>query len=71
MDNQHQHGIHRLINYYFQTSTFIPSEQIDFILLALSTMFYSITQLAHAALDLGTTIHEVFELETTDLYQSF
>jgi len=34
-------------------------------------MYYSITQLAHAALALGTTIHEVFELETTNLYRSF
>jgi hypothetical protein len=37
----------------------------------LQAMYYSITELAHAALALGTTIHEVFELETTDLYQPF
>jgi len=34
-------------------------------------MYYSITQLVKAALDLGTTIHDVFELELTDLYQPF
>ncbi|CAF1393363.1 unnamed protein product [Adineta steineri] len=58
-----------------ENSTFIISylqnQQADFILLSLSAMYYSITQLAYAALALGTTIHEVFELETTDLYQAF
>jgi hypothetical protein len=34
-------------------------------------MYYSITQLAKEALALGTTIHDIFELEITDLYQPF
>lgn len=34
-------------------------------------MYYSIIQLAKAALALGTTINQIFELELTDLYQSF
>ncbi|CAF3973231.1 unnamed protein product [Rotaria sordida] len=33
-------------------------------------MYYSITQLAKAALALGTIIHDVFEVETTDLYRA-
>ena len=45
--------------------------QIDSIFIALSAMYYSITQLAKAALALGTSIHDVFELETTDTYQPF
>ncbi|CAF4220535.1 unnamed protein product, partial [Adineta steineri] len=81
LENKHQQGINRLFDQYFQqlnhdeNSTFIISylqnQQADFILLSLSAMYYSITQLAYAALALGTTIHEVFELETTDLYQAF
>jgi hypothetical protein len=81
LQNEHQQGINRLFDHYFirlnqgeKLTTFIPyaqNQQADFILLALSAMYYSITQLAHAALELGTTIHEVFELETTDLYQTF
>ncbi|CAF1333701.1 unnamed protein product [Adineta steineri] len=81
LENKHQQGINRLFDQYFQqfnhdeNSTIIVSylqnQQADFILLSLSAMYYSITQLAYAALALGTTIHEVFELETTDLYQAF
>jgi flagellar biosynthesis chaperone FliJ len=81
LENEHQQGINRLFNHYFhrlnqgeKLTTFVPyaqNEQADFILLALSAMYYSITQLAHTTLELGTTIHEVFELETTDLYQAF
>jgi len=81
LENEHQQGINRLFYHYFHRSnqgekstTFFPytqNEQDDFILLALSAMYYSISQLAHATLALGTTIHEVFELETTDLYQPF
>jgi hypothetical protein len=65
----------RLFNHYFQQfneyeklPTFVQyaqNEQADFIR-ALSAAYYSITQITHAVLALGTTIHEVFELETTD-----
>jgi len=34
-------------------------------------MYYSITELAHAPLALGETMHEVYKLKTTDLYQPF
>ncbi len=57
-----------------KTTPFVPytqNEQTDYILFALSAIYSSIIQLAHAALALGTTIHEVFELEITDLYQPF
>ncbi|CAF3244784.1 unnamed protein product [Rotaria sp. Silwood2] len=81
LKNEHQQGLNRLFDHYFhrynqgeQPTTFVPyaqNEHTDSILVALSAMYYSITQLAHAALALGTTVREVFELETTDLYQSF
>ncbi|CAF1140908.1 unnamed protein product [Rotaria sp. Silwood1] len=81
LENEHQQGINRLFDHYFQrfnqgeqSIPFVPfaqNEHADSILLALSAMYYSSTQLAHAALGLGTTVREVFELETTNLYQSF
>jgi len=81
LENEHQQGINRVFDHYFhrlnqgeKPITFVPyaqNQQADFILLAISSLYYSMKQLAHAALDLGSTIHQVFELETTDLYQSF
>ena len=64
LENEHQRRIDR-----FDSSA--GNENEDWILLGLSSMFYSIIQLAHSILQLGTTIHEVFELETTNLYQPF
>jgi hypothetical protein len=78
LENEHQQRINQLSHHYFhrlnqreKLTTFALNQQADSILLALSAMYYSITQLANVALELGTTIHEVFELETTDLYQPF
>jgi len=70
LTNQHQLTIRLLFNYYFHKSNRI-NEQIDLILICLSTIYFSFTQLANASLALGTTIHEVFELETTNLYRVF
>ena len=56
---------------YLKTVPFVKNDQVDSIFIALSAMYYSITQLAKAALALGTSIHDVFELETTDTYQPF
>jgi hypothetical protein len=55
----------------FNIRSICANQLADFILLALSTVYYSISQLADATLPLGITIHGVFELETTDLYQPF
>jgi hypothetical protein len=81
LQNQYQQQINLLFYQYFQrfdltekTTTFVSytqNEQDDYILFALSAMYESIIQLTHATLDLGTTIHQVIELETTDLYQPF
>ncbi|CAF4332394.1 unnamed protein product, partial [Rotaria sp. Silwood2] len=78
---EHQKSTNRLIKYYFQRffsgeipENFVPfvkNDQADSIFIAMSAMYYSITQLAKAALTLGTTMHDVFELETTDLYRPF
>ncbi len=48
-----------------KSSPLVPyaqNEQADFTLLLLSTMYYSITQLAHVALALDAIMHEVFHL---------
>ena len=55
-------NIHQLFQQY---------QQFDLILLAFSSIYYSLTQLAQATLNLGTTIHEIFELEMTDLYEIY
>ena len=64
LENEHQRTIDGFYSY--------SDNQIDeWILLPLSSMFYSILQLAHSILQLGTTIHELLELETTNFYQPF
>ncbi|CAF1324160.1 unnamed protein product [Adineta ricciae] len=55
-------NIHQLFQQY---------QQFDLILLAFSSIYYSLAQLAQATLNLGTTIHEIFELEMTDLYEIY
>ncbi|CAF1360199.1 unnamed protein product [Adineta steineri] len=78
---EHEKATNSVLKYYFQrfldgesSDNFIPyvkNNEIDSIYITLSAMHYSIAQLAQAALSLGTTIHDVFELETTNLYQPF
>ena len=78
---EHQNAMNEVFKHYFQRVSageipedFIPyvrNDQVDSILIALSTMYYSITQLAKSALALGATIHDIFELEITDLYRPF
>ncbi|CAF4729560.1 unnamed protein product, partial [Rotaria sp. Silwood2] len=78
---EHQKSTNRLIKYHFQRFLsgeipenfvrFVKNDQADSIFIAMSAMYYSITQLAKAALALGTTIHDVFELDTTHLYRPF
>ena len=43
---------------------------MDLILICLSAMYFSLTQLANAALALGAIIHQVFVFETTNLYRA-
>ena len=64
LENEYQRRFNRFYSYS-------KNQTNHSILLAVSSMFYSIVQLAHSILELGTTIHEVFELETTNFYQSF
>lgn len=81
LNKEHQQGLHRLFDHYHhhhdeQVSSmpFVPSghdQHADAILLSLSTIYYSIIQLANATLALGTTVREILELETTDFYESF
>ncbi len=81
LQNEHQQALNRLLDYYLERltrgeelSTFVPyvdSDQAESIFVAISAMYYSTIQLAQAAMALGTTIHTIFELETTSVYRSF
>jgi hypothetical protein len=78
---QHQEGLNRLLEHYLNRltegesySTFVPyinNDEADSIFVAYYAMYYSTTQLAQTALTLGETIHTIFEIETTHLYQPF
>jgi hypothetical protein len=79
--DEHQQAMNRLLDYYIEKSnrgdelsTFVPyvnSDQAESIFVAISAMHYSTIQLAQAVMALGTTIHIVFELETTAVYRFF
>jgi hypothetical protein len=81
LQSQHQAYINRLLDHYLDLvtqgefpSNFIPyiaNEKADIVFIGVSAMYYSTSQLARAALALGTNIHTIFELETTNLYRSF
>ncbi|CAF3136617.1 unnamed protein product [Rotaria sp. Silwood2] len=81
LQEEHQQSTNQLLKYYFQRflsdeipENFVPffkNDQADSIFIAIPAMYYSITQLVKVALALDTTIHDVFELETTDLYCPF
>ncbi|CAF3245551.1 unnamed protein product [Rotaria sp. Silwood2] len=78
---QHQQSLNRMLEYFngkindgdslTMLDPHINNHQIDSILTAATSMFYSQWQLIHATLDLGTTIYTILQLETTDLYQAF
>jgi hypothetical protein len=77
----YQQAMERLSEYYIEKSsqgeelsTFVPfahNDEADSICVAISAMYYSTMQLVQALLALGTTIHTVFELETTTVYRNF
>jgi hypothetical protein len=81
LQNDHQRAMDRISDHYIEKSgngeeisTFVPyahNDQADSIFVAISAMYYSTVQLVQAILALGTTIHTVFELETTDVYRDF
>ena len=78
---EHQEATNHVLNYYIEKSaegkelsSFVPyvnNDQAESIFVAISAMYYSTIQLAQAAMALGTTIHTVFELETTAVYRYF
>ncbi|CAF1406378.1 unnamed protein product [Rotaria sordida] len=81
LQNQHQNSINRILKHYLNQLTqgelpskFIPyveNDKADLIIIGISAMYYSTTQLAQIALALGVNIHTIFELETTHLYRPF
>jgi hypothetical protein len=75
--------MNRLLDYYIEKSTqgeelssFVPyvnsdQAETESIFVAISAIYYSTIQLAQVVIALGTTIHTVFELETTAVYRFF
>jgi hypothetical protein len=75
LQKEHQDGIQQILDYYLDrltqgdtTTNFIHNHQTDFTLTAISSIYFSTTELARAAIALGTSIHAIFELETTHRY---
>ncbi|CAF3358711.1 unnamed protein product [Rotaria sp. Silwood1] len=81
LQNQHQNSINGILDYYLDRLTqgelpskFVPyveNDKADVIIIGISAMYYSTTQLARVALALGSNIHTIFELETTSRYRPF
>lgn len=81
LQQQHQKSVDILLEHYLERLSegyspvniipYAQNKNVDMILIGLSAMYYSTTQLVQAALALGTTIHTLFELETTHLYYPF
>ncbi|UJR18462.1 hypothetical protein I4U23_005367 [Adineta vaga] len=81
LQHQHQEATDQVLKHYLTrfvngeiTTNFVPyatNDQADSVFIAISSMYYSTTQLAQAALDLGTTIYNLFEIETIHSYQHF
>jgi hypothetical protein len=81
LQSKHQQSVDQLLKHFHDRlaegdspSHFVPyasNEKADMILIGISAMYYSTTQLVRTALALGTQIHTLFELETTRLYQPF
>ncbi|CAF2892029.1 unnamed protein product [Rotaria sp. Silwood2] len=81
LQNQHQNSVNGILDHYLDQlsqgelpSKFVPyveNDQADLIIIGVSAMYYSTTQLARVALALGANIHTLFELETTCLYRPF
>ncbi|CAF3844490.1 unnamed protein product [Adineta steineri] len=78
LQSQHQDAVHKIMEHYLDRltqgdalSTFVPymnNNETDSILNAISAMYFSTTELIRVALALGTSIHSIFELETTNRY---
>ena len=81
LQDEHQKVVDGVLKYYLTRvirgetpSTFIPyvnNDEFDMIYMALAAICYSTTELTRAALALGTSIHTIFELETTHRYEQF
>jgi hypothetical protein len=81
LQTQHQASVHRILEHYLDRltegdspSTFVPyvkNNNADVIIVGIAAMYYSTTQLIRDALALGTNIHTIFELETTNFYRTF
>ncbi|CAF1245496.1 unnamed protein product [Didymodactylos carnosus] len=87
LHEQHQQGTNRLLDQFleklkekdenesYQTlNTLLPyatNDDLDVIIVALSSLYYSTTHLIKSMIGLGTTIHTLYELETTNTYRPY
>ncbi|CAF1032359.1 unnamed protein product [Adineta steineri] len=81
LQTDYQQAMDRLTDYFIEKSaqkeepsTCVPyahDDQADSILVTVSAMYYSTIQLVQVVMALGTTIHTIFELETTNVYRNF
>jgi hypothetical protein len=72
-DHVLRHYLNRFVNGELTTNfvSYATNDQADSVFIATSSMYYSTTQLAQAALDLGTTVYNIFEIETMHSYRHF
>ena len=81
LEDQHQNGVNEILKYFFkqlvrgrEPSRFLPygkANQNHMTFLAISTIYYSTIDLVRSTIDLGTTVHNIFELETTNQYTRY
>ncbi|CAF1330948.1 unnamed protein product [Adineta ricciae] len=81
LENKHQNGIDDIFNRFIDLliegispSRILPyrkDNKNDLFLLAISTMYYSTIRLIKSTIAIGTTIHNIFEDETTHRYTSY
>ncbi|CAF1538665.1 unnamed protein product [Didymodactylos carnosus] len=80
---QHQLSLNNLLSYLLEKlkqedhqtlAQLLPhttNDDMDAVIVALTSLFYSITHLINAVIMLGTGIHTIFELETTNIYRKY
>jgi hypothetical protein len=81
LQNQHQNVIHKILEHYSDRLTqgdtpstvveYASSNENDSVLIAISALYFSTSELARTAAAMGISIHNIFELETTHRYAHY
>jgi hypothetical protein len=81
LKNQHQDGINQILKDFInqlvqgnRPSRFLPYGKADhkhLILVSISTIYYATIQLLKETITLGTTIHNIVQLETTNQFRRY